>query len=135
MNIVPFEQAAAEAITGLIVTGGQKGDAAKIVKRAQTALAVATAVTGLASGDPAPAIAALQAVLSNANMDPGVALAVQGLFSIGQQQLQLSATLGKLIPLAGATAEAVATNVAAGITAAANAEIAKYGSAAPAPTA
>jgi hypothetical protein len=126
MNIVPFEQAAAEAITGLIVSAGQGGNAANITKRANTALAVAAAMTQLATGNAAPAIAAIQGILANSSMDPGVALAVQGLFQIGQQQLTLSASLGNLIPLVATTAEAVITNVAAGVTAAANAEIAKY---------
>jgi hypothetical protein len=133
--IQPFETAAAQALTGLIISGGQKGNAAAIVKRANTALAVAAAVTALASGNPAPAIAALQGVLSNADMDPGVALAVQGVFQIGQQQLALAQTLGNLIPLAGATAEAIAANVANGVTSAANAEIAKYAPAGAAPAA
>jgi hypothetical protein len=127
LSVVPFEQAAAEALTGLAITGGQAGNAASIVKRANTALAVAQAVQQLAAGNAAPAIAAIQTILANSSMDPGVALAVQGLFAIGQQQLQLVQSFGNLIPLAGATAEAVANNVAAGITAAANAEIAKYG--------
>ena len=140
MALTPFEQAAAEAATGLIITGGQKGNATAIVKRAQTALAVGTALQGLAAGNSAPAISALQAVLQSASFDPGVALAVQGLVTLGQQQLALVNQLGSLIPLAGLTAEAVATNIAAGVIAAANAELKRYettsstSSSSPAPT-
>lgn len=127
LTIKPFEQLAAEAITGLIITGGQKGNATNIVKRATTALAVSTAFTDIASGNAAAGVAALQAAVSNSSLDPGVGLAVQGLFGIAAQQLSLASTLNNALPIFGASAEAVATNVAAGVTAAANAEIAKYG--------
>ncbi len=126
-NASSFEQLGATLLTGLIISGGQKGDPVKIVKRANTALAVATAVTALGDGDAAGGVAALQGILSDTNLDPGVALAVHGLFGIGAQQLALLSSLNKALPFFGASAEAVAMNIAAGITQAANAEIAKYG--------
>jgi len=131
LNIVPFEQAAAEMITGLLITGGQNGNAESIVKRANTALAVAGAFAAINSGD-ANGIAALQAALGNANLDPGVNLGLQSLLAIGTQQLATLATANKGLPLIGATATAIAGNILSGITAAANAEIAKYGTSAPA---
>lgn len=125
LNIVPFEQAAAEMITGLLITGGQNGNAETIVKRANTALAVAGAFTAINSGDPS-GITALQSALANSNLDPGVNLGLQSLLAIGTQQLATLGTANKGLPLIGATATAVATNILAGIEAAAQAEIAKY---------
>jgi hypothetical protein len=137
LNIVPFEQAAAEMITGLLITGGQKGNAGSIVKRANTALAVADAFTAINSGDPT-GVVALQSALGNSNLDPGVNLGLQSLLAIGTQQLAGLSGLNKGLPLIGATATAIAANILTGITAAANAEIAKYAAAvtaAPAPAA
>jgi hypothetical protein len=132
LTVAPFEQVAAEALTGLIITGGQNGNAANIVKRATTALAIVAAFNAINSGNAAAGIAAIQAALSNANMDPGVNLALQGLFSIGSQMLALNANIAAGLPLVGTTIEAVVTNISAGVTAAANAEIAKYGTPQPA---
>lgn len=126
-TITPFEQFIAEALTGLIITGGQKGDAVAITKRATTALNVATAITSIASGDAATGIAALQQAATNANLDPGVNLAVQGAFSFVVQTSALNGVLLNGLPIIGATTEAIAVNFAKGVTAAANAELAKYG--------
>jgi hypothetical protein len=131
LNIVPFEQAAAEMITGLVITGGQNGNAANIVKRANTALAVAGAFTKINAGDPS-GIADIQAALTNSNLDPAVNLGLQSLLSIGTQQLAALAGANKGLPLIGATASAIAGNILTGITAAATAEIAKYGTLTPA---
>lgn len=125
LNIVPFEQGLAEMITGLLITGGQNGNAQSITKRANTALAVARAFTEINNGDPA-GIALLQGALSNADLDPGVNLGLQSLLAIATQQLGTLAATNKGLPLIGATATAIATNVLAGITAAAQAELAKF---------
>jgi hypothetical protein len=107
-TITPFEQFIAEALTGLIITGGQKGDAVAITKRATTALNVATAITSIASGDAATGIAALQQAATNANLDPGVNLAVQGAFSFVVQTSALNGVLLNGLPIVGATTEAIA---------------------------
>ncbi len=126
MSITPFEQLIAEGLTGLIITGGQGGNAANIVKRANTALEVVSAFNAINTGNAAQGVGLLQAAMSNADLDPGVNLAVQGLIGLGVQALSLNSNLAAGIPLIGTTAEAITANVLAGITAAANAEIAKY---------
>jgi hypothetical protein len=132
MNIVPFEQLIATALAGEIISGGQNGNAANIVKRANTALAVGTAVSQLGQGNAAPGVQALGVALASSNLDPGVSLAVQGLFGIASQQAELIAELNKAIPALSSQATTLIANVAAGVIAAANAEIAKYGTPAPA---
>jgi hypothetical protein len=126
-NIQPFESLIASAITGEIISGGQKGNAASIVKRANTALAVATALQQFAEGNAAPGIAALGAALGSSDLDPGVSLAVHGLFALLGQQTALLASINSAIPGLGTVATTVSENVITGIIAAANAEIAKYG--------
>ena len=129
LSIQPFESLLASAITGLIITGGQKGVAASIVKRANTALAIGNALSSLEQGNSAPAIGALQGVINNSDLDPGVAVAVKGAFTLISQQSALLASINGAIPGLGTVEATVAANISAGIVAAANAEIAKYGTA------
>jgi hypothetical protein len=127
LSIQPFESLIASAITGEIISGGQNGNAANIVKRANTALQVATAFQQLSAGNAAPGVQALSAALSSSELDPGVALAVQGVFGIAGQQSALISAINSAIPGLSAVPTAIIANVTAGIVAAANAEIAKYG--------
>lgn len=124
-NTKTFEQLGATLLTGLIIKGIAKGDPTKTVKAANTALAVATAVTAIGNGDPVSGVAALSAIMSNSDMDPAVGLAVHGLFGLGAQQLALVSTINKALPFFGSTAEAIAVNIAQGVTDAANAEMSK----------
>lgn len=125
LSIVPFEQLIAEGLTGAIISGGQGGDAAKITKRANTALAVIAGLNQINGGDAAGGVQALSAAISSADLDPGVSLAVQGLFTIAAKQAQLLASVGGTT-LIGGVAEQIYANVASGVSAAANAELAKY---------
>jgi hypothetical protein len=121
LSIQPFESLIASAITGEIISGGQNGNAANIV------LQVATAFQQLSAGNAAPGVQALSAALSSSELDPGVALAVQGVFGIAGQQSALISAINSAIPGLSAVPTAIIANVTAGIVAAANAEIAKYG--------
>jgi hypothetical protein len=128
MNLAlqPIETLLATGFAGAIISWGQKGNGPAIVKRANTALAVVAAGNALLAGNSAQGVQLFSSALQSSDLDPGVATAIQGLFSIGAQQLGLIATVNG-VTAAGQLAETVATNIAAGITAAANAEIAKYG--------
>lgn len=130
MNIVPIEQATATLLAGIIIPEGQGGNAVNIVKRANSALAAAAAINSVSSGDAAGGLAAITTALNNSNLDPAVVLALQNLLVLGLQQVSLAKSIASVIPILGVTATAVLGNLAAGITAAANAEIAKYGTAA-----
>lgn len=123
---VPPVQLAAEALAGLIISAGQKGNAANIVKRANTALEVGAALTALGNGDPTTGFNALNAALANSSLDPGIVLAFQGALSFGQQQVALAVNLNAFIPGLGATLDEVALNLGAAATTVGNAEIAKY---------
>ena len=126
MTIQPFETLIAEALAGAIISGGQKGNGPAIIKRAQTALAIASGFQQLAQGNAAPGVAAIQTALTNADLDPGVALAINGVFSIGAQQASLLASINAMIPGLGTVALTISENVATGVISAANAEIAHY---------
>lgn len=126
INIVPIEQFSAELFAGLIIPQGQGGDAAKITARANTALGVAAVLSDLAAGNADAGLSAFTALLQNPNMDPAVAGAIQNLVQLGFAQIQLAQNVNSLIPLLGAQPAAVLGNIARGVTAAANAEIAKY---------
>lgn len=130
MNLVPIEQLVATGIAGEIISGGQKGNAAAIVKRANTALAVSAAFAQLSQGNAAPGVTALGSALSNSDLDPAVAIAVQGLFGIFAQQAALFLNINASLPGLGTVATTIMQNVASGITTAANAELAKYTNAA-----
>lgn len=129
ITIVPFEQANAEFLTGIYCTVGAKGDAATITKRAQTALAVANALSDLATGNIAAASATILASVQSANLDPAMALALSNALQVLFVQWQALQAVNALVPLLSASADALISNFAAGVTAAANAELAKYNAA------
>lgn len=134
LPIKPLETIAAEGITGLFIAAGAKGIAATIVKRATATLAIVTAVTQVATGTTVQGLNAISTALSSTDLDPGEALALQGVITtIANQAALMNSVLGG--SLLGVVGQAVYANISAGIIATCNAEIAKYGSAAPAPAA
>lgn len=134
LTIVPIEQFSAQLLAGLIIPEGQGGVATKIVARAETALAAATVLNDIVSGDAEAGLAAFTALLTNPNMDPAVLGALQNLVQLGFSQAQIAANVQKLMPIFGADVIAVLTNISKGVTTAANLEIAKYGPTAPSVT-
>ena len=126
LAIKPFETVAAEALTGFIIALGQKGDAAKIIARANAALLVVGAGNQFLAGNPTGGIAALGSAVKLENVDPGVALALQTALSLVAQQGAVLASLASAIPGVGSISEGILQNVLAGAEAAANAEIAHY---------
>lgn len=127
LNIVPIEQFTAQLLAGLIIPQGQNGDAVKIVARGETALQLATVLDDIATGNAEAGLAAFTSFLQNPNTDPAVAGALQNLVQLGFAQLQIASNFNALIPFFGAQPAAVLDNIAKGMTAAANLEIAKYG--------
>lgn len=128
-QLQPLETLAATGITGLLISIGAKGNAATLVKRANAYLAVAAAVGAAQTGDVNSLIATLTTVISTSNLDPAEGLALTGLLTAIVNQL----AMGKAVAgttLLGAQLTAFLNNIATGITAGAQAEIAKYGSAA-----
>lgn len=124
-----LETLAAEGFTGLFLSAGQKGDGAKITKRAQTVLEIVTALTAVEQGNTVQGTTTLTAAIGSSDLDPGEALALQGLF--GQIAKQAAAIVDlENNTVAGQIAATVYTNIANGVAAACNAEIAKYGGAA-----
>lgn len=131
-NLVPIEQYTAQLAAALAISAGQGGDAQKILPRAQAALTWGNALSEVAAGDVTAALAAATSALQKPGMDPAVAASLQQLLSVGFAQLQLAANVNALIPLLGATVEAVIGNVAKGVITAANIEISSYSQPAPA---
>ena len=125
-NLVPIEQYTAQLAAAVAISAGQGGDAQKILPRAQSALTWGTAVSEVAAGDMTAALAAATAALQRPGMDPAVAASLQQLLSVGFAQLQLAANVNALVPLLGATVDAVIANVSKGVITAANIEISNY---------
>jgi hypothetical protein len=105
-------------------------NAADKYARAQVALQVAAAFTSIAAGDLAGALATAQAALLAKVTDPGQVALIQGLFTIGNAQIQVVSQATTVIPLLSATAQGVAAEVAAGITAIASTYVTPQGPAA-----
>jgi hypothetical protein len=126
LSISPLETIAAEGLTGLIISAGAKGVAATIVKRATAVLAIVTAISQVGSGSTVTGLSALNSALASSDLDPGEALALQGVLTqVANQASLFNSVAGG--SLAGVLASAVYANIAAGVTSACNAEIAKYG--------
>jgi hypothetical protein len=129
MNLViaPLETIAAEGLTGLLISAGAKGVPAAIVKRANAILAVVTSVTAINSGNTVAGLSQLSTALATSDLDPGEALALQGVVTqIATQASLLNNVLGSTI--LGTAGTAIYANIATGVTNACNAEIKKYGS-------
>ncbi len=129
-NLVPIGEYVAQLAAAVAISQGQGGDAQKILPRAQSALTFGNALAEVAAGDVTGALAAATAALQKPGMDPAVAASLQQLLNVGFAQLQLAANVNALIPLIGATVEAVIANVAKGVVTAANIEISSYSKAA-----
>jgi hypothetical protein len=126
LQIPPIEQASAEFLTTLAVTLGQAGNAQKILGRAQAAFVVGQGLQAIASGNLAQAATLLQSASAIANLEPGFALALNGLLSWVLVQAQAMQALAAGVPLVSSAIAAIGNNIAAGVTAAANAEITRY---------
>lgn len=129
-QIAPLETIAAEGLTGLLIKAGAKGVATAIVKRAKAILNVVTAVSAIDSGDTVNGLTSLSSALATSDLDPGEALALQGVITqIATQASLLNSVLKST--LTGEIASTVYANIATGVEAACKAEIAKYGTPAP----
>ena len=125
-NFAPIGEYIAQLATAVAISQGQGGDAQKILPRAESALTFGNALSEVAAGDVTGALAAATAALQKPGMDPAVAASLQQLLNVGFAQLQLAANVNALIPLIGATVEAVIGNIAKGVITAANIEISSY---------
>jgi hypothetical protein len=122
----PLETIAATGITGLLITLGAKGLPATLVKRANAYLAVANAITAAESGSVTSLIGTLTTIISTSGLDPAEGLALTGLLTAIVNQLALAQSLTGAT-LIGETLTGFLNNLATGMAAGANAEIAKYG--------
>jgi hypothetical protein len=134
LTFAPLETIAAEGLTGLLISAGAKGVVATKAKRATAILAIVGAITQISSGNTVTGLQSLTGALGSSDLDPGEALALQGLVTqLANQASLVNSIVGGTV--AGTLAMAIYANIAAGITAACNAEIAAAAAAAPAPTA
>jgi len=127
-QIQPLETVLAIAATGIAIrkAGGDPIVPANIQTAANTALEVASVFSAFGqSGDLSAALQQIAQLAQNPNLDPTVALVLQNLFGIAEGFAQLPSTISKLL-LIGATAQAIANNIASGISQAANAYLQKY---------
>jgi hypothetical protein len=108
-----------EAATVAAIDIGSKTPAEKYAK-AQVALQVAAAFTSVSTGDLAGGLAEAQSAIFVKVTDPGQVALLQGLFAIGNAQITVASQAASIIPLLNATAQGVAAEVAAGITAVAS---------------
>lgn len=91
--------------------------AAQKYARAQVALQAAAVFASISSGDLAGGLATAQAALLAKVTDPGQVALLQGLFTIGNAQITVASQAASVVPLLNATAQGVASEIAAGITA------------------
>lgn len=128
-NVQPLETILAIAATGIAIrnSGGDPVVPANIQKAANTALEVAGVFsTFAAGGDLSTALQQIASLAQNPNLDPTVALVLQNLLGVAEAFAQLQSVQVKLLPFVGATAQAIAGNIATGISQVANAYLAKY---------
>lgn len=130
-QIAPLETIAAEGLTGLLISAGAKGVPATMVKRADAILNVVTAVSEIDTGNTVAGLTALSSALATSDLDPGEALALQGVITQIATQASLLNNLLKAT-VAGQLGSTIYANIATGVTNACKAEIAKYGTPAPA---
>lgn len=123
LTIAAPAQALATAVTTFAITFKQNGNAAAIVARANAALIVGQAMQ---SGNLATVAAAVQSAVGVQNLEPGYVLALSSLGNILLTEMQALQALIQATPLASELQQAIEADVAAGMIAAANAEIAKW---------
>jgi hypothetical protein len=92
-------------------------DAADKYNRAQVALQVAAGFQSASQGDLAGGLAQAQAAILGKVTDPGQIALIQGLFTIGNAQIQVVSQATTAIPLLSATTQGVFAEISAGITA------------------
>ena len=126
MSLVPFETIFAKIATTVAIDVGAKSNADKVT-RAQAALKVSAVFQTASTGDLATASQQLEAMLTGANSDPGVAQVISDLANIGNVFLQAKLAVIEATPLVGSDVAAVAGNVASGMSAISQAYITKYG--------
>lgn len=124
-NFVPLEQLFPQAITGLAIQKAASTPADG-VKACNDAIQIGNAIEQLASGDPAAALAAVNAAITNGKMDPAVASAVLQIVTLGLNQASLNAQVATFIPFLGATVEAVLTNIGKGVANAGTLDLPQY---------
>jgi len=116
ISLLSVGQLLVESATLAAIDIGAK-DATEKYNRATVALQVAAAFQAVQAGDLAGGLAEAQAALLSKITDPGQILLIQGLFTIGNAQIQIASQAASAIPLLNATVEGVAGEIAAGITA------------------
>lgn len=122
MNLAlkPVGQLIVEGATLAGIDIGAK-DATDKYNRAQVALHVAAAFQAVSQGDLVGGLAQAQTAIFANVTDPGQVALIQGLLTLGNAQLQVATQAASVVPLLGATAQGVASNIAAGISAVASA--------------
>lgn len=112
MSVKPLEQLGAEALTLIALHIGNP-PAATVAGRAQSAVGVAKIIGAVGAGDSAAALTALEGLTTSA--DPGVQQFIGDFYSQANDYLQFKMQLAADVPLIGAAAQAIATNIAAGM--------------------
>lgn len=116
MSIKPFEQIVAEFDTLVAIHLGAKS-AADLSARAATALQVAGIFAALGSGDVTGAQTALQTLVTSATQDAGTQQFMGDALQLGATLLQTQLAVNAAVPVLGTAAQAIAANIAAGMTA------------------
>lgn len=116
LTIKPFEQIVAEFDTLIAIHLGAK-NAADLSARAAVALQVAGIFSALGSGNVTTAQTVLQTLVTSVTKDPGTQQFVGDALQLGATLLQTQLAINAAVPLLGAAAQAVAANIAAGMTA------------------
>lgn len=115
MSLKTFGTLFAEGATLAAIDIGAK-DAADKYARAQVALQVAAAIQSLSTGDVATALQTASTGLLSKITDPGQAILVTNLASVGSTFIQAAAFANGALPLVNATVQGAAAEIAAGMT-------------------
>lgn len=112
-KFISLTQIGAEALTLAALHAGSP-TAAQVVSRATTAVAVANVIAAVGQGNAQQALADITAMATTA--DAGVQQFISDLSNQANNWLQTQMALNSAIPLIGAAAQQIATDVAAGMT-------------------
>lgn len=112
----------------LACTVGASGNAATIVARATVVSAIGQALAGVGQNSLAAASAVVLSYIqsSSNSLDPALALFLNNSLQIALAQFQLLQNVASVIPFLSSSVEGVIANFAAGLSAGAAAELAKY---------
>lgn len=116
LTIKPFEQIVAEFDTLVAIHLGAK-TAADLSARAAIALQVASIFGALGTGDVTGAQGAIQTLVTSATTDAGTQQFIGDALQLGSTLLQTQLAINSAVPILGAAAQAIAANIAAGMTA------------------